>query len=243
METGFEVIEALMQLDGSGVTELANHLDIPKSTAHSHLTTLEQLGYARKDGNTYELGLRFLDLGGYLRDQMELYQTGLPEIRELAERTGDWANLVTVENGHAVYVEFARGKRAVELDVYPGKRVYLHSTAHGKSILAHMPESAVRSVIDRHGLPELTEKTISDEGALFDRLERIRERGFAYDREERLQGLKCVASPIIVDDGRVVGAVSVSGPTTRMKGDRFEAELPELVTNTANVIGINLTYS
>lgn len=243
IQTGFEVIQALKELDGGGVTELARHLDVPKSTAHSHLSTLEQLGYVQKNGDTYRLGLRFLDLGGYVREEMELYETGRSELRELAEQTGDWANLMTEENGRGVYVAFARGDRAVELDVYPGKRVPLHATALGKSILAYMPESEVRDIIDRHGLASLTDETVTDETALFDRLDLIRERGFAYDRQERLQGLKCVAAPVIVDNDRVIGAISVSGPTTRMKGDRFEGEIPELVTNAARIIGINLTYA
>lgn len=243
MKTAFEVIEALKELNGAGVTELADHLGVPKSTAHSHLSTLEQFGYIQKQDDTYRLGLRFLDLGGYIRDQMELHQTGRPELEELAEETGDWANLMAEENGQGVYVDFTRGERAVELDIYPGKRVYLHATALGKSILAHKSEPEVRDAIDQHGLPALTEDTVTDEAELFDRLETIRERGYAYDREERLQGLKCVAAPIVINDNHVVGAVSVSGPTTRMKGERFEDEIPEMVTNAANVIGINLTYS
>lgn len=242
MKTGFDVINALRELDGGGVTEMANYLDVPKSTVHSHLITLERLGYVQKEGATYRLGLRFLNLGGYVRDEMEFYNIGRPEIQELAEDTGDWANLMTEENGRGVYVAFARGERAVELDVYPGKRVYLHATALGKSILAHMSESEVRDVIDQHGLPSLTDETITDEEVLFDQLEGIRERGYAYDCQERLQGLRCVAAPVLVDDD-VVGAVSVSGPTTRMNDDRFEDELPRLVTNAARIIGINLTYA
>jgi DNA-binding IclR family transcriptional regulator len=241
--TTFDVLEALKTLDGAGVTELAKHLEIPKSTVHSHLNTLEEYGYVTSVGDEYQLGLKLLNLGGYTRKRRELYQTAKPEIEEVGERTGEWANLLVEEHGRGIYLHVKKGDRAVELDVYPGKLVYLHSTALGKAILAHKPEEVVREIIERHGLPAVSDQTVTDETALFKRLEKIRKQGYAYDREERLQGLRCIAAPVIFDNDDVVGAVSVSGPIGRMKGDWFEEELPELVTNIANVIGINLTYS
>jgi DNA-binding IclR family transcriptional regulator len=241
--TTFDVLEALKALDGAGVTELSNHLEIPKSTVHSHLNTLEEHGYVTNSGDEYRLGLKLLNLGGYAREQRELYQTAKPEIEELGERTGEWANLLVEEHGRGIYLHVTKGDRAVELDVYPGKQVYLHSTALGKAILSHMSDEEVRRVIDLHGLPGVSDQTVTDETALFERLDEVRDRGYAYDREERLQGLRCVAAPVIFDNDHVVGAVSVSGPTGRLKGEWFEEELPEVVTNIANVIGINLTYS
>lgn len=243
VETTFEVLDALKTCNGAGVTELAAHLDIPKSTAHSHLTTLEQLGYATREGDVYHVGLQFLDLGGFAREQMKVYRTARPHVEELAEKTGEWANLCVPDHDRAVYLQLERGARAVELDVYVGMRVYPHSTALGKVILAYRDPSAVHALVERHGLPAFSERTVTDESELFEQLEAIRERGYAYDREERLQGLRCVAAPIIQGEDRVVGGVSVSGPVSRMKGERFEVELPELVTSAANVISINLTYS
>lgn len=243
LETAFEIVDALSELNGAGVRELSDHLETPKSTVHSHLHTLEQLGYVTHADDEYRLGLKFLDLGGFARKEMKLYQTAKPEITELTERTGEWANLLVEEHGRGTYLHVEKGDRAVALDVYPGKRVYLHSTALGKAILAHKSEDDVREILDEHGMPELSPQTVTDESALLDRLDEIRDRGYAYDREERLQGLRCVAAPILLDDGSVVGAVSVSGPTSRMKGERFESEIPELVTSVANVVGINLAYS
>lgn len=244
VERAFDVLDTLKILEGAGVTEVSSHLDIPKSTAHSHLSTLERVGCVTRNDDEYEVGLKFLELGGFAREQLKLYQIARPEVEELAEETGEWSNLLVEDNGRGVYVHTEKGERAVELDVYDGKRVYLHSIALGKAILAHMPRERVRAILDRHGLPELTEQTVTGEEELLRRLDEIRERGYAFDREERLQGLKCVAAPIVYDlDDRVFGAVSVSGPTSRMKGERFEEEIPELVTSAANVISINLTYS
>jgi DNA-binding IclR family transcriptional regulator len=112
----------------------------------------------------------------------------------------------------------------------------------GKAILAHFPEKRVRDILDRHGLPKITEHTVDDEETLFEELEQIRQQGYARDLEERVRGMRCVAAPIL-RDGEVLGAVSVSGPASRMQGERFETEIPDHVMGTANVIEVNITYS
>lgn len=238
----FDVIEALKELNGAGVTELADHLDIPKSTTHKHLTTLHQLGYLQQEEGEYRLGLQFLELGGFTRNQIKLYQTSRSELKKLAEETNAWANIVIEENGKGVVVDFARGDRAVELDLYPGKNIDLHATATGKSILSQMPQETVENIIETHGLPAKTEHTVTDAEELFEQLETIRSRGYSLDREERIQGMKCVATPIVVED-QVIGAISISGTTTQMKGSRFGEDIPEKVTDAANVIQINMSYS
>jgi IclR family transcriptional regulator, acetate operon repressor len=244
IERMFEILEVLKTEGGAGVTDVAKYLNIPKSTAHKHLSTLEGVGYVSREDNNYRVGIKFLELGGFAREQMKLYQTAQPEVAELAERTGEWSNLLVEDNSHGVYIHTEQGDRAVELDVYEGKRVPLHTIALGKAILAHKSRDEVQALIDRHGLTEMTSRTITDETELFEQLETIRKRGYAVDREERLQNLRCVAAPIVYDENdRVFGAVSVSGPTSRMKGERFEQEIPELVTSAANVISINMTYS
>ncbi|WP_245779502.1 IclR family transcriptional regulator [Halostagnicola kamekurae] len=97
--------------------------------------------------------------------------------------------------------------------------------------------------MDRLGLPEVTDKTITDRSALKDQLEEIRERGYAIDDEERVIGMRCVAAPICDENDRPIGAISVSGPTNRFDDDIFKAEIPKNVLSTANVIEVNMTYS
>lgn len=241
----FEILEALRDLDGGGVSEIANHLDMPKTTVFEHLETLHDLGYIVKEGeaNGYRIGTGFLDLGGYARKQMKIYDVAKPEIQTLADQTGEHANLMIEEHGRGTFLYKAEGENAVQLDTYDGHRVLLQTTALGKTILAHFPESRVNGILDRYSLPEITENTITEKDELFEELAEIRERGYATDREERVEGMWCVAAPIVSGDGNVHGAVSVSGPKSRMRGERFDDELPNQVLRTANVIEVNLTYS
>lgn len=243
VKTAVRLIETLEALDGAGVTELADEVGIAKSTVHDHLRTLEATDFVVKDGRKYRVGLRFLDHGGRARSRQDVYEHGKPELRKLADNTGELANLVVEEHGLGVYVDVARGKNAVNLDTYIGKREFLHSTAVGKAILAHLPSGRIDAILDRHGLPAETDRTATTRDELAEELETVRDRGYATDKEERLSGLRCVAAPIVTDEGTVLGAVSVSGPASRMNDDRLEGELATEVRRIANIIEVNVSYS
>ncbi len=237
----FEILEALADLEGAGVTELASYLDIPKSTTHNHLQTLVQNKYAVREGDRYDIGLRFLRLGEYSRKRQRVLSFARPEIDALAEETGELVNLNVEEYGRGIFLYRAKGSDAVHMDTYAGKRVYLHTTAFGKAILAYLPPERVTEIIDEHGLEEVTAQTITDPDELYAELDQISDCGVAFEREERLEGLCCVAAPIIVETG-VLGTVSVSGPESRMRGSWFTEDLPDLIQRTTNVIEVNMRY-
>jgi len=237
------VLGALKERDGARVTELAEALGMSKSTVHNHLSTLREEGFVVREGTEYDIGLRFLEFGGYARNRMRLYRVAEPEIERLAEQTGEMASLLTEEHGKGVYLGVSKGSEAVALDTHAGYRCPLHVTALGQVILAHFPEERVETIVDRHGLEAWTPNTVTDREELFERLETVRERGFALDDEEHMTGLRCVGAPITTTDGTVLGAVSVSAPTSRMRDDRFTDEVPDLVRSAANVIELNINHA
>lgn len=239
----FAIVEALRELDGAGVSELAAYLDIPKSTVHNYLSTLEQEEYIVKEDGAYQVGIRFLELGAYARNRRNIFTIAEPEVERLAEETGELANLLIEEHGRGTYLQRVRGENAVQVEAHVGTRVPLHSTALGKAILAFLPRERVEEIIDRHGLEQTTPNTVSSRDELYDELDQIRNCGNAFDDEERLNGLRCVAAPILSNDDRVLGAVSVSGPSNRIREDRFRQDLPNKVLEVVNVIELNVTYS
>lgn len=241
-ETVFSIVEYIAENDGAGVTEVANQLDKAKSTVHDHLRTLEMNEYIVKEDDQYVLGYRFLTLGGKARRRSALYEIAKPEINWLIEETGESACVATEEYGKVVYLYQARGEQAVTTDSQTGTRVLPHCTALGKAILAHYPETEVDTLLKTHGLPQRTENTPTTREELFEELEIIREQGYAFDDEERIEGLRCVAAPI-TDGDNVWGALSVSGPAKRLQGEWYREELPELIRRAVRVVEINLTYS
>lgn len=243
VETGFRILDTLKELDGAGVSELATHLEIPKSTVHNYLSTLVQEEYVVKDGSSYRVGIRSLEYGAYARSQLDIYNIAKPEVDELATTTGELANLMIEEHGRGSYLHRARGENAVQVEAHVGTRVPLHGTGLGKAILAHFPDDRVDEIIDRHGLSSSTPDTITDRAELEKELAQIREEGVAFDDGERISGLRCVAAPILSTEDRILGAISVSGPSNRIQDDRFTDELPSRVLEAVNVIELNVTYS
>lgn len=242
-KTTMAMVRQLQSMGGATLTELAREIDMPTSTVHNYLKTLEEEEYVVEEDSTYHVGLQFLEHGAHARDQQKLYRTAKPEIDKLADETGELGNLLVEEHGRGVYLHRVRGDDAVRVQATVGTRVFLHSTGLGKVILAHMSEERKDTVLDRHGLPERTPQTITDRAELEERLEQIRERGYAIDDEERIKGLRCVAVPILDNDGGIVGAASVAGPTNRLCGDRLEETLPEKLLEVGNVIELNYTHS
>lgn len=238
-----EIIEIVQELDGAGVSEVAERVDIGKSAVHNHLNTLAEKEYLSKQEDRYHIGLSFLGLGEYARNRMEIYNASRHEVDKLADETGELANLLIEQNGSGIYLYQSKGENAVELDTYEGKRIRLHCTGLGKAILAFRPHEEVKEILDTHGMPSMTDQTITDREPFFEKLETIRDRKYAADREERLTGLCCVAAPITDDEDRSVGAVSVSCPLHRVGEERFRDTLPNAVLSTANVIELEYNYS
>ncbi|WP_129115433.1 HTH-type transcriptional regulator XacR [Halegenticoccus tardaugens] len=241
-EKTLALVEALMEEGPCGVTELAQNLDMGKSAVHNHLTTLRKHGYVLKTGDEYRVGLKFLEIGGCTRKSMEFYQVAEPEVKSLAAETGELANLLVEEQGLGVYLMRSKGEQAVNLDTYAGLRTYLHTTALGKAILAYLPESRVDEIIDQRGLEPITSKSIETRDELFETLEAVRERGYAIDDGERLEGLRCIAAPVKTSSGTVLGSISVSAPASRVSDDDLHGELADRVLSAANVVELNINY-
>lgn len=237
-----EIIEAIKALDGAGVTELADEVAMGKSAVHNHLSTLEEYEYVNQEDGDYSLGLRFLEIGGYTRKEMDLFGKAKPEADELAEETGELVNVAVEEHGRCVYLYRSRGTKSVNLDTYAGLRAELTLTALGKSMLAYMPDERVDEILSQGPFEAQTPNSITDPDALREEFSQIRAQGYAVDDEELLKGLRCVSAPILSQE-EVVGAISISAPTSRLKGDRLQEEFPDMVKSAANVIELNLVHS
>lgn len=241
--TVISILEKLQELDGARVSELADELDVAKSTVSRHLTTLRELEYLTKEGDEYRLGFRFLDMGQHVRGQKEVYDMAKPIVEEIAEETNERVQFLAEEHGYTVYVHRKRGKHAVMTDPGIGKRTPIHTSAAGKSILAHLPEDRVWEIIDRHGLTAKTEHTIADPDTLFVELEKIREQGYGINDQELLDGLRAIGVPVLGKGKVIAGALSISGPTRRMKKDWLREELADLLLGYANEIELNISHA
>lgn len=243
LQTAFEIIETVQKLDGTTITELSGNLGLAKSTIHRHVKTLETERYVVERDGEIDLGLRFLDHGIYARDKQPGYLAAREKVREIAEETGELCTFIVKEHHMGYLLCRIKGPNAVETGDWIGKPVYLHATAAGKCILAHSDPAEIEEVIRRTGFPAQTANTITDEATLFEELADVREKGFAINREEHINGLNAVAVPISGKDQDILGSLVISGPTNRVNGQRLETELPDLLLGASNELELNLTYS
>ncbi|SFK64115.1 transcriptional regulator, IclR family [Halogranum rubrum] len=241
-KTSFGIVEHLRNHGTMGVSEVASALGVSKSTAHNHLQTLAELGYVIQTDEGYDLSLKFLDLGDHARRRHALYHAAISEMDDLVEAVGERGQVMVEENGRGVYIYQVKTEQGVQTDSHIGTTVDLHTTAVGKSYLAFCDDDTRERLLE-NSLSELTSNTISDRETLLEELETIRERGYAFNDEERITGMRAVGAPILSDDDTILGAISVSGPTTRMKGEWYRREVPEMVMQAARIIGIRATYS
>jgi len=241
-ESLFDIVEQLGDDSPMGVTELSDELGMSKGTVHAHLSTLKERGYVVNEGGEYRLGLEHLRYGIKARNAYDSYEPMNMKVAQLAEKTGERVWAFVEENGMAYYLCGAKGEHPVQPPVQVGERVHLHQIAGGKAILSCLPEERVREIIDRHGLPAETENTIVEPAELFEELARIRERGYAFNKQESLTGLHAVAAPI-KQDGAVHASLSISGPANRLADGTLDSELPELLLGAVNELEINLSYS
>lgn len=237
-----DLIETLHERSTAGVTELAEATELSKGAVHAHLATLESRGFVVNNDGRYRLGLEFLRHGIPVRNQYE-FKPMCAKAEQLAEETGErvWAQVE--ENGMAYYICGARGEHHIEPPVGIGEHAHLHQIAGGKAMLSCLTDDRIHEIVAKHGLPAATEHTITDEETLFTEIEQVRERGYAFNREESVLGLHAVGTPIKKEENGVYGALVISGPANRLTGKKLNSELPNLMLGAVNELEINIRYS
>jgi DNA-binding IclR family transcriptional regulator len=208
-------------------TEVTAELGLPRSSAHGLLATLAARDYLEFDEETrrYGLGLSAWRLSQAYSGHSDLEHHARPLMEELAAESGETVQLARLEGIHNVYVAIAHSPRPMQLVSHVGSRLHAHATGVGKMLLAGLPPEEARRRLTAHELPRLTEHTLVDVDELMDRLAHVREAGYAEDREEYVEGCRCVAVPVTGRDGRTVAAMSVSMPAFRCDDERAAAHL------------------
>lgn len=215
-----DLLEILMSAsEPMSLTEISEQAELHPSTAHRLLATLEKKRFAHQDEDSklYSLGpkLNLLLAEGsrpyaYLRDQVT------PILQQIAEELGENVSF-SIQNGYqAMLLAQVYSGRLVQVRIQDAIQAPLHCTAVGKVMLAHLGPDEVRHILRETGLPSLTPQTITGITELEAELDRVRERGYATDMEEWVEGIRCVARPVFAIGNRVIGAISVSVPASRL---------------------------
>ncbi|GAB3623768.1 IclR family transcriptional regulator [Mariniluteicoccus endophyticus] len=200
---------------GVGVTELARRTELSKSTAFRVLGMLENNGVVERAGNLYRLGPMLQEISQpTVSAESELVRDTLtPFLAHLYERTRQTVHLAVLDGTDVIYLNKLHGLHHVPAPSRIGGRIPAYCTAVGKVLVAHSP--AVVDDVLAGELTGWTPHTITDPARLREELDRIRAEGLAYDREEIMLGLNCVAAVVLSPTGGPIAAMSVSGPAGR----------------------------
>ena len=237
VERAFELLELINDAGGEvTLSELSSSTDLPLPTIHRLLRTLVVLGYSRQLPNRrYVLGPRLIRLGEGANKHLGVLAR--PELKWLVDRLGETANMAVLDSDMVVYIAQIPSLHSMRMFTEVGRRVNLHDTGVGKAILAQLPESAVRGIVARVGMPTPTERSIDNVDALLIDLGKIRERGYSIDDGEQEIGVRCYA--VAVPDAPTPTAISVSGPLSRVD-DAFAARAVPLLRQAAAAISTEL---
>lgn len=230
VDRAISVLEILARTGGAGVSEVAAHIGVHKSTAFRLLAALEERGLVEQnqDRGRYQLGFGILRLASAIPARLDLVHQARPVLDELATALGETVNLAVLREHYAVNVDQARGTAAIAAQNWVGQLTPLHATSSGKVLLAHLPEAQRAELLTRNGLPRLTAATITSRQTLERELVTVRTDGFATTFEELEDGLNAVAVPVCDHRGTVVAAISVSGPAYRLDAARIKELTPDL---------------
>ncbi|WP_254274650.1 IclR family transcriptional regulator [Haloarcula marina] len=239
-ERSIEILEYLLESDGSRVSELADAMDIPKSTIHGHLATLEAKEFVIKRGDIYVLGPELLRMGTYVRSQEEGYVLAGHFTDYIHEKLGFRSAFAVEMGGKATYFHTASGDRMGWAHEKLGNRLYLHNTAIGKAILAELPRQQTEQILDKWGLPAETKYTITDRDELFNELEEVRDQGYATNHEENIRDLHALGVAATDRAGKVIGGFSVNGPKRSFTGQDQESEIANQVSEIVNEFELEL---
>lgn len=215
IKRAFAVLSALG--DGPiGVTEVAQRVDLPKSTAARMLASLVSEGAVEQDPGDarYRLGPRIVSLAAGVVPLRSLVALAHPVLVELASQLGEAAGLAVPDGRVVHYIDQVETTHQVLVRDWTGTRLPIHAVSSGQVFLAHMPPSAVDRLL-ADPLERFTPRTLVDPTVLRDRLRRIQLDGYAWVEDEFAEGINSVAAPIADAAGDVTAAVHVHGPSYR----------------------------
>jgi len=238
------ILETLSGIDGDvDLASLSKQVKMPKSTLLRLLNTMKNNNLIRQDENTkrFSLGLGLVALGKAAEKNFSLAEAIHPFLVELAEKTGETASLTMLEHDHAVYIDQVVSKNMIRGQPRIGLSLDLHCSSGGKVLLSAMEDARLEVFLKGRRFKEKTNKTINDVTKLRKEIQKIREQGFAVDDEEVEVGGRCVAAPLRDKEGKVIAAISVMGPTTRIRLKDLN-EIAQMVTTEVNKASYSLGY-
>lgn len=233
VDRAFTLLERLADADGPlTLSELADLTQLPMPTIHRLLRFLSNQGYVRQEPTKrYALGLRMIRFGQSASRGLGTWAT--PYLASLVDKFGETANMAMMEGDSCIYVAQVPSPQSMRMFTEVGRVVMPHCTGVGKAILSLLPDEQVVALLERTGMPVRTEHTLVTTDSMLVAVGEARELGYAVDDGEQELGVRCVAVPL--PGLPFLAAISISGPSGRVKADDVPRIAPEMQSVAAQI--------
>ncbi len=221
---GFSILEALAKSGGGlTLTDVAHRVQLPPSTTHRFLSTLERMGYVYQAGDLglWYVGLQAFTVGTTFLANRDFVAQSHASMHRLMEQAGETANLAILDGTEAVFIAQVQCHEMMRTLVKLGSRVPLHASGVGKALFAALADEQIDAILKVRGLPRITENTIVVPETMWAALRVIRQRGYSFDDEEHARSTRCVGAAIYDEHAEPLGAISIAGPATRLADERI----------------------
>ena len=241
----FSVLDILLKNNAPmSMTEISEELGLYPSTTHRILDTLKYGRFVEQDSSTqkYQLGLKLVELGMARLNQIDLVKEAKPFLKELSKKINETVHLAILEDTEVLYLAKEESTQTIRMISYVGKRAPLHSTSLGKVLLAFLPSYKRDKILEKIELFKLTGNTITNKQSLIEELNKIKQQGFALDREENEKFVRCIAAPIRDYQGKIIATASITGPSYRINEENQNYLKEELITTCQEIssrLGLN----
>jgi DNA-binding IclR family transcriptional regulator len=234
LDRGIRILLILAERNSAGVTELAEALDVDKSTASRLVETLRARDMVRLDPETkkFKLGFRILHLGESLKDNLNVIAIARPMLLELSGRINESVHFCAFNNNSVYVMDQVRSSKNYALSATVGMIEPLHCSSVGKCILAFRRQETIRKLLENYEYTKYTDNTITSQQALMENLERIRSLGYAVDDEEMSLGVRCLAVPVYDYRNSVRYSIGVSGPKENINSASMGTYIKRMVETT-----------
>ncbi|MBB6454569.1 DNA-binding IclR family transcriptional regulator [Salirhabdus euzebyi] len=225
-------------------SEIGKSLNFPTGTLYRFLSDLETAGYLKQDKVTkkYQLGLKFLELGAIVSNQIDLRKVAFPYLEELRVNLNENVNLGILDGHEVVYLERLENARLVRINVRVGSRIPIHCSSIGKVLLANQPENKFEGILEKLDFRRFTEFTITDKDLFLKEICKIRSQGFAISDREFADDIRTVSAPIYNSSGVIEGAFNVSAPSYRLSYDLIDREVIPTIKKIGEAISRSIGF-
>lgn len=218
LDRALGILNELAQTDSLSLSELSDRSGEAPATVYRALATFEGHEIVHLDPRTqlWRIGPGAFRIGSRFLRQNNLLEYCQPIMRQLMQSTNETANLGMENRDQVLFVSQVETHDTIRAFFAPGTLSAMHSSGIGKALLAEYSEERAAGILERRGLERFTDQTITDPVQMQRELAETRKRGYAFDNEERTEGMRCVAASVFDPFGNPIAGLSISGPSFRL---------------------------